>query len=95
VELIPPLRSSYRCMSRNTLIEGAQSTAKHNTTAATIGLEDQLWRAADALCSNVDAVEHKHVALSLICLKLSTSLSGHSTITWLRQASPGSNGIHR
>ena len=42
---------------------------KGNNTAATIGFEDQLWRAADALRSNMDAAEYKHVVLGLIFLK--------------------------
>ena len=42
---------------------------KDNTPAATIGFEDQLWRAADALRSNMDAAEYKHVVLGLIFLK--------------------------
>ncbi len=38
----------------------------NNATAATIGFEDQLWRAADALCSNMDAAEYKHIVFGLI-----------------------------
>jgi type I restriction enzyme M protein len=42
----------------------------HNaTSAATIGFENELWRAADALRSNMDAAEYKHVVLGLIFLK--------------------------
>ena len=41
----------------------------NNDSAATIGFEDQLWRAADALRSNMDAAEYKHVVLGLIFLK--------------------------
>jgi type I restriction enzyme M protein len=40
-----------------------------NESAATIGFEDELWRAADALRSNMDAAEYKHVVLGLIFLK--------------------------
>jgi len=36
---------------------------------ATLGFENQLWRAADALRSNMDAAEYKHVVLGLIFLK--------------------------
>src|SRR5512136_3082246 len=39
------------------------------SSAAMIGFEDQLWRAADALRSNMDAAEYKHVVLGLIFLK--------------------------
>ena len=40
-----------------------------NHSAATIGFENELWRAADALRSNMDAAEYKHVVLGLIFLK--------------------------
>ena len=43
--------------------------ANTNESAATIGFEDELWRAADALRSNMDAAEYKHVVLGLIFLK--------------------------
>src|SRR6266699_1900489 len=36
---------------------------------ATLGFESELWRAADALRSNMDAAEYKHVVLGLIFLK--------------------------
>ena len=50
-------------------IEGARSMTKGNDSAATIGFESQLWQAADALRSNMDAAEYKHVVLGLIFLK--------------------------
>lgn len=40
-----------------------------NGTAANLGFEKQLWSAADALRSNMDAAEYKHVVLGLIFLK--------------------------
>ena len=40
-----------------------------SNSAATIGFENELWRAADALRSNMDAAEYKHVVLGLIFLK--------------------------
>jgi len=43
--------------------------AKDSDSAATIGFENELWRAADALRSNMDAAEYKHVVLGLIFLK--------------------------
>jgi type I restriction enzyme M protein len=43
--------------------------AEANDSAATIGFESELWRAADALRSNMDAAEYKHVVLGLIFLK--------------------------
>ena len=42
--------------------------AKTNN-GANLGFESQLWRAADALRSNMDAAEYKHVVLGLIFLK--------------------------
>jgi type I restriction-modification system DNA methylase subunit len=39
------------------------------TTSANLGFERELWRAADALRSNMDAAEYKHVVLGLIFLK--------------------------
>ena len=42
---------------------------KENNNGANLGFESELWRAADALRSNMDAAEYKHVVLGLICLK--------------------------
>lgn len=42
--------------------------AKENN-GANLGFESELWRAADALRSNMDAAEYKHVVLGLIFLK--------------------------
>lgn len=38
-------------------------------TAAHLGFEADLWKAADALRSNMDAAEYKHVVLGLVFLK--------------------------
>jgi type I restriction enzyme M protein len=38
-------------------------------SGANLGFEAQLWKAADALRSNMDAAEYKHVVLGLIFLK--------------------------
>gem|GEM_PF-3629312 len=43
--------------------------AKNTNNGATLGFESELWRAADALRSNMDATEYKHVVLGLIFLK--------------------------
>ena len=43
--------------------------AKGNNNGANLGFESELWRAADALRSNMDAAEYKHVVLGLIFLK--------------------------
>jgi type I restriction enzyme M protein len=46
-----------------------KATAKSNENDSGLGFESELWRAADALRSNMDAVEYKLVALGLIFLK--------------------------
>lgn len=43
--------------------------AQTSSNGATLGFEKQLWQAADALRSNMDAAEYKHVVLGLIFLK--------------------------
>ncbi len=43
--------------------------AKDHSNGANLGFESELWRAADALRSNMDAAEYKHVVLGLIFLK--------------------------
>ena len=40
-----------------------------NTNSVPLGIESQLWAAADALRNNMDAAEYKHVVLGLIFLK--------------------------
>src|SRR4051812_112970 len=45
------------------------TTTPAKNTAATLGFEAELWKAADALRSNMDAAEYKHVVLGLIFLK--------------------------
>ena len=40
-----------------------------DATGANLGFERELWQAADALRSNMDAAEYKHVVLGLIFLK--------------------------
>jgi type I restriction enzyme M protein len=39
------------------------------STAANLGFETELWKAADALRGSMDAAEYKHVVLGLIFLK--------------------------
>jgi type I restriction-modification system DNA methylase subunit len=39
---------------------------KNNANCANPCFRFDLWRAADALCSNMDGVEYKHVVLGLI-----------------------------
>jgi len=43
--------------------------ASRQAGGANLGFESELWRAADALRSNMDAAEYKHVVLGLIFLK--------------------------
>ena len=43
--------------------------ARERKTDANLGFEAKLWAAADALRSNMDAAEYKHVVLGLIFLK--------------------------
>jgi len=43
--------------------------AKGKNHGANLGFEAELWRTADALRSNMDAAEYKHVVLGLIFLK--------------------------
>ena len=40
--------------------------AKENSNGANLGFKSELWRAADALRSNMDAAEYKHVVPGLI-----------------------------
>ena len=47
----------------------ARSNRKISSSAANLGFEATLWQAADALRSNMDAAEYKHVVLGLIFLK--------------------------
>ena len=42
---------------------------RNSDTTANLGFEAKLWAAADALRSNMDAAEYKHVVLGLIFLK--------------------------
>ncbi|GIW81347.1 MAG: DNA methyltransferase [Gemmatales bacterium] len=42
---------------------------RDTSNGANLGFEAELWRAADALRSNMDAAEYKHVVLGLIFLK--------------------------
>jgi type I restriction enzyme M protein len=41
----------------------------HGSNGANLGFESELWQLADALRSNMDAAEYKHVVLGLIFLK--------------------------
>jgi type I restriction enzyme M protein len=43
--------------------------SNQTNNGANLGFESELWRAADALRSNMDAAEYKHVVLGLIFLK--------------------------
>ena len=58
--------------------------AKDTNNGANLGFESELWRAADALRSNMDAAEYKHVVLGLIFLKqrFSRPFNRHSNIRY-------------
>ncbi|MGP0595268.1 type I restriction-modification system subunit M [Nitrospira sp. T9] len=47
----------------------AKTKNKKESNGATVGFEQKLWQAADALRNNMDAAEYKHVVLGLIFLK--------------------------
>jgi type I restriction enzyme M protein len=49
--------------------EPVPRSRRNDLSAANLGFEATLWRAADALRNNMDAAEYKHVALGLIFLK--------------------------
>ena len=46
-------------------------------STATIGFEQQIWKAADILRGNIDASEYKHVILGLIFLKYISDRNAH------------------
>ena len=46
-----------------------ETKSKKSSNGATLGFEQKLWQAADALRNNMDAAEYKHVVLGLIFLK--------------------------
>jgi type I restriction enzyme M protein len=48
---------------------GKRKTNSKEPNGATLGFEQKLWQAADALRNNMDAAEYKHVVLGLIFLK--------------------------
>ncbi|HNR24828.1 MAG TPA: class I SAM-dependent DNA methyltransferase [Candidatus Bipolaricaulis anaerobius] len=57
-----------------------KSAQRADSTGATVGYEAQLWKMADALRSNMDAAEYKHVVLGLIFLKyISDAFEEHRT----------------
>jgi type I restriction enzyme M protein len=47
----------------------AKKTKTTKTNGGPIGYEAQLWKAADALRSNMDAAECEHVVLGLISFR--------------------------
>jgi type I restriction enzyme M protein len=46
-----------------------RASKEKKSSSANIGFEGELWKAADALRSNMDAAEYKHVVLGLLFLK--------------------------
>ena len=63
--------------------------AKQNN-GAVLGFEKHLWQAADALRSNMDAAEYKHVVLGLIFLKYISDAfeEHHARLTTEQNANP-------
>jgi len=63
------------CGIASDLFHGREETLAKSSSIPTknqgsqLGFETELWRAADALRSNMDAAEYKHVVLGLIFLK--------------------------
>jgi type I restriction enzyme M protein len=56
-------------------------------TSEPLGIESQLWSAADTLRGNVDASEYKHVVLGLLFLKyISNAFARTYKETWGRPA---------
>ena len=62
----PRFRKNRRSQS---VTMGVLRMANHTNNGANLGFESELWRAADALRSNMDAAEYKNVVLGLIFLK--------------------------
>src|SRR5438128_1966042 len=56
-------------MAKQKTSSSNQDSRSNNGSSANLGFENELWRAADALRSNMDAAEYKHVVLGLIFLK--------------------------
>ena len=60
----------------------------NQANGSTLGFEKDLWRAADALRSNMDAAEYKHVVLGLIFLKyISDAFEEHHAKLTVERAS--------
>ncbi len=56
-------------------------------SAAPLGIEDTLWKAADQLRGNMDASEYKHVVLGLIFLKYISDAFEEHRVTIIENAS--------
>src|SRR5205809_1226772 len=62
-------RRTEEPMAKQKTTVSKQDSRSSNGSSANLGFENELWRAADALRSNMDAAEYKHVVLGLIFLK--------------------------
>ncbi len=51
-----------------------EKTTKSKNNGATLGIENELWEAADKLRGHLDAVDYKSVVLGLILLKYISDL---------------------
>jgi type I restriction enzyme M protein len=65
-----------------------RASKEKKSSSANIGFEGELWKAADALRSNMDAAEYKHVVLGLLFLKyISDAFEEHHAKLEAEQAS--------
>ncbi len=71
--------------------EANGANGKKGAGGASLGFEQTLWQAADALRNNMDAAEYKHVVLGLIFLKyISDAFEAHHA-ELLKQKSKGAD----
>jgi type I restriction enzyme M protein len=63
------IQTNWARIHRESFAQEGKKVAKQNSNGANLGFERELWQAADALRSNMDAAEYKHVVLGLIFLK--------------------------
>ena len=63
-----PLVAIFYRRQRQCWAKRGNATAKNNEIDSGLGFESELWHAADAVRSSMDASEYKHVVLGLIFL---------------------------
>ena len=84
---MPELQKKDSSMARTstTSLNSRMRTAA--ASAAPLGIEDTLWKAADQLRGNMDASEYKHVVLGLIFLKYISDAFEEHRVTIIENAS--------